>query len=154
MFLSTYPTAPVNATEPAIDYSFAGMLGKFLRRCLLPLAFNWQIVIALIPGMAAREVAVATLGTVYSISASGGGEELYSKGLASTISQAWGCLQRSLFSHGIFCATMCVNLIVTKKRNQFLEVARYNVYLFNNSSLFSLFYSFNIAKYLLGLNIE
>ncbi|MBX9839117.1 MAG: ferrous iron transport protein B, partial [Silvanigrellaceae bacterium] len=67
-FLSTYPAPPANATDPAIDYSFAGMIGKFFEPILTPIGFNWQIAIALIPGMAAREVAVAALGTVYSIS--------------------------------------------------------------------------------------
>jgi ferrous iron transport protein B len=36
-----------------------------------PIGFNWQICIALIPGMAAREVAVGALGTVYALSATG-----------------------------------------------------------------------------------
>ena len=36
-----------------------------------PIGFNWQISIALVPGLAAREVAVGALGTVYSMSAAG-----------------------------------------------------------------------------------
>ncbi|MBI5940949.1 MAG: ferrous iron transport protein B [Caulobacterales bacterium] len=65
--LSTFPYPPEGATGPAIDYSFAGLIGHFIQPLLAPIGFNWQMSIALIPGMAAREVAVATLGTIYSV---------------------------------------------------------------------------------------
>jgi ferrous iron transport protein B len=71
-FLASFPGAPEAATDPAIDYSFAAMIGKALVPVTAPLGFNWQINVALVPGMAAREIAVAALGTVYSIE---GGEE-------------------------------------------------------------------------------
>ena len=70
--LASFPLAPVGAQDPAINYSFAAMIGKALEPLFAPLGFNWQIVVALIPGMAAREVAVAALGTVYAIE---GGKE-------------------------------------------------------------------------------
>ncbi|RZJ28448.1 MAG: ferrous iron transporter B, partial [Brevundimonas sp.] len=66
-FLSTFPYPPEGATGPAIDYSFAGMIGHALEPLFRPIGFNWQMVVALVPGMAAREVAVAALGTVYSV---------------------------------------------------------------------------------------
>ena len=66
-FLASFPLAPAGATDPPIDYSFAAMIGKALAPLLAPIGFNWQIAVALIPGMAAREVAVAALGTVYAI---------------------------------------------------------------------------------------
>jgi ferrous iron transport protein B len=65
--LSTFPYPPEGATGPAIDYSFAGMIGHALEPIFAPIGFNWQMVVALVPGMAAREVAVAALGTVYSV---------------------------------------------------------------------------------------
>ena len=65
--LSTFPYPPEGATQPAIDYSFAGMIGHAIQPLLAPIGFNWQMSIALVPGMAAREVAVAALGTVYAI---------------------------------------------------------------------------------------
>ncbi|RXG99677.1 ferrous iron transporter B [Bradyrhizobium zhanjiangense] len=71
-FLASFPQPPVGATEPAIDFSLAAMIGKALAPLLAPVGFNWQIAVALIPGMAAREVAVAALGTVYAIE---GGKE-------------------------------------------------------------------------------
>ena len=67
-FLSSFPAPPAGATGPAIQYSFAGMLGHALEHVFAPIGFNWQISIALVPGLAAREVAVAALGTVYALS--------------------------------------------------------------------------------------
>jgi ferrous iron transport protein B len=71
-FLASFPQPPAGAEGPAINYSLAAMIGRALEPALAPLGFNWQIAVALIPGMAAREVAVAALGTVYAIE---GGKE-------------------------------------------------------------------------------
>lgn len=71
-FLASFPQPPVGSTEPAIDFSLAAIIGKAIEPLLSPVGFNWQIAVALIPGMAAREVAVAALGTVYAIE---GGKE-------------------------------------------------------------------------------
>ena len=68
-FLASYPGAPAGATGAAIEYSFAGMLGKALAVVFAPIGFNWQISVALVPGLAAREVAISSLGTVYALSA-------------------------------------------------------------------------------------
>ena len=67
--LLSFPAAPPDATMPAIDYSFAGRIGHAMAVVFAPLGFNWQICIALIPGLAAREVAVSSLATVYALSA-------------------------------------------------------------------------------------
>jgi ferrous iron transport protein B len=85
-FLSTFPTPPAGATEPAIYYSFAGLIGRGLEPLLAPVGFNWQIAIALVPGLAAREVAVAALGTVYALS---GDETAISESLAATLAHDW-----------------------------------------------------------------
>ncbi len=66
-FLSTFPGPPAGASGPAIDYSFAGLIGHAIQPLFAPIGFNWQMVVALIPGFAAREVAVAALGTVYAV---------------------------------------------------------------------------------------
>lgn len=71
-FLASFPQPPAGAEGPAINYSVAAFIGHALEWVLWPLGFNWQIAVALVPGMAAREVAVAALGTVYSIE---GGKE-------------------------------------------------------------------------------
>jgi ferrous iron transport protein B len=70
--LASFPQAPVGATDPAINYSLAAMIGHFIEPVTAPLGFNWQINVALIPGMAAREVAVGALGTIYAVN--GGAE--------------------------------------------------------------------------------
>ena len=83
--LSSFPGAPEGAAEPPIYYSVAGMIGRALEVILAPIGFNWQIAIALVPGMAAREVAVGALGTVYALS---GGDEVGDT-LAPLIAQSW-----------------------------------------------------------------
>ncbi|AJK45632.1 ferrous iron transporter B [Burkholderia plantarii] len=70
-FISTFPSPPDGATGPAIDYTFAGYIGRSLETLFAPLGFNWQISLSLIPAFAARETAVAALATVYAVS---GGE--------------------------------------------------------------------------------
>ena len=85
-FLLTFPGAPDGATEPAIYYSFAGIIGRGLEPLFAPIGFNWQIAIALVPGLAAREVAVAALGTVYALS---GDEGAVTEALATTLAHDW-----------------------------------------------------------------
>ena len=70
-FLSTFPQAPVGFAGSPIEYSFAGRIGHALAGVFAPIGFNWQIAVALIPGLAAREVMVAALGTVYALSQTG-----------------------------------------------------------------------------------
>ncbi|GEC55855.1 ferrous iron transport protein B [Bradyrhizobium japonicum] len=84
-FLASFPQAPAGAEGPAINYSFAAMIGHALEPLLRPIGFNWQIAVALIPGMAAREVAVAALGTVYSIE---GGKEAADQ-IGQVLAQRW-----------------------------------------------------------------
>ena len=71
-WLSSHPGAPPGATQPAIDYSYAAFIGRFIAPAMAPLGFDWTIALALIPAFAAREVVVATLGTIYAVA--GGGE--------------------------------------------------------------------------------
>jgi len=67
-FLSSFPVAPDGFAGAPIEYSLAGRMGKVLAVVFEPIGFNWQIAVALIPGLAAREVAVSALGTVYALS--------------------------------------------------------------------------------------
>ena len=84
--LLSFPSAPEGATGADIEYSIAGILGRWLSVLLEPIGFNWQISIALIPGLAAREVAVSSLGTVYALS---GGEDAAAESLIPLIAQQW-----------------------------------------------------------------
>jgi ferrous iron transport protein B len=65
-----------------------------------PLGFNWQINVALIPGMAAREVAVGALGTIYAVDAGEGAEEKIGKVLAGqwTLATALALLAWYIFA--------------------------------------------------------
>ena len=85
--LLTFPAAPVDATMPAIDYSFAGRIGHAMTAVFAPLGFNWQICIALIPGLAAREVAVSSLATVYALSAAD--DDAAAQALTPLITDGW-----------------------------------------------------------------
>ena len=86
-FLLSFPAAPVDATMPAIDYSFAGRMGHAMTTIFAPLGFNWQICIALIPAMAAREVVVSSLATVYALSAAD--DDAASQALLPLIQNDW-----------------------------------------------------------------
>ena len=85
--LLTFPGAPADATMPAIDYSFAGRIGHAMTAVFAPLGFNWQICIALIPGLAAREVAVSSLATVYALSVAN--DEAAAQVLTPLITDGW-----------------------------------------------------------------
>lgn len=112
-FLATFPAPPENATLPAIDYSYAGILGHWLSVIFAPIGFNWEISIALVPGMAAREVVVAALGTVYAMS---GNEDMIASQLGSMISQQWSLATGlSLLVWFIF-APQCLSTLATVRR--------------------------------------
>ena len=112
-FLSTFPGAPEGATQPPIYYSVAGMLGRALAVIFEPLGFGWQICIALVPGMAAREVAVGALGTVYALSQTG--DELATT-LAPIIAQSWSMATAlSLLAWFVF-APQCLSTLSVVRR--------------------------------------
>ncbi|WP_439669567.1 ferrous iron transport protein B [Cupriavidus necator] len=112
-FLSTFPSAPVGATAPAIDYSFAGMIGHALQKVFAPVGFNWQICIALVPGLAAREVAVGALATVYALS---GSEETVATQLAPMIAAQWSLATAlSLLAWYVF-APQCISTLAVIRR--------------------------------------
>ena len=85
--LLSFPAAPADASLPAIDYSLAGRIGHALAAVFAPLGFNWQICIALIPGLAAREVAVSSLATVYALSAAD--DEAAAQALLPLLQDGW-----------------------------------------------------------------
>ena len=112
-FLSSFPAPPTDATGPAIQYSLAGMIGRGLETVLAPIGFNWQISIALIPGLAAREVAVGALGTVYALSATG--EDVAAQ-LTPMIAQSWSLATAfSLLAWYVF-APQCISTLSIVRR--------------------------------------
>ncbi len=111
-FLASFPQPPVGAEGPAINYSLAAMIGHALEPLLAPVGFNWQIAVALIPGMAAREVAVAALGTVYAIE---GGKEAADQ-IGQVLANKWSLATAlSLLAWYIF-APQCASTLAVIRR--------------------------------------
>jgi ferrous iron transport protein B len=112
-FLASFPAPPPGATLPAIHYSFAGMLGRGLEVVFAPIGFNWQISMALVPGLAAREVAVSALGTVYAMSAS---RTDVATALLPVIARSWSIATGlSLLAWYVF-APQCLSTLAVVKR--------------------------------------
>jgi ferrous iron transport protein B len=112
-FLSSFPGAPEGATHPPIYYSVAGLLGRALEVIFAPIGFGWQICIALVPGMAAREVAVGALGTVYALSQTG--DEL-AVALTPLIAHSWSLpTALSLLAWYVF-APQCLSTLSVVRR--------------------------------------
>ena len=144
-FLASFPAAPEGATGPAIQYSLAGTIGRALAVVLEPIGFNWQISIALVPGMAAREVAISALGTVYALSdaqASTGADTL-----GPIISQQWSLATAlSLLAWYVF-APQCLSTLATIRR----ESRSWKIPLISATYLFVLAYLASFVTYRLAL---
>ena len=110
--LSTFPYPPAGAPGPAIDYSLAGMIGHGIEPLLAPIGFNWQMSVALIPGMAAREVAVAALGTVYAV----GDPQHQVGGLAAVLARHWSLATGLAFLAWYVFAPQCAATLGVVKR--------------------------------------
>jgi ferrous iron transport protein B len=144
-FLSTFPGPPVGATGPAIQYSLAGQIGRGLEAIFAPIGFNWQIAIALVPGMAAREVAVGALGTVYALSATG--PDVASQ-LGVLIGQSWSLATAlSLLAWYVF-APQCISTLVAVRR----ETNSWKYPMVMAVYLFALAYAASFMTYRLALS--
>lgn len=143
-FLASYPGAPAGATGMPIEYSFAGYIGKALAVVFEPIGFNWQISVALVPGMAAREVAVSSLGTVYALAAAGSDT---AEALAPLIAQQWSLATAlSLLAWYVF-APQCLSTIATVKR----ETGGWKMPMIMLGYLFALAYLASFITYRIAL---
>ncbi|HTH94857.1 MAG TPA: ferrous iron transporter B, partial [Rhodocyclaceae bacterium] len=139
-FLSSVPSPPADATGPAIRYSLAGMIGGALEHIFAPIGFNWQISIALVPGLAAREVAVSALGTVYALSASG---DDVANALTPMIVNSWSLATAlSLLAWYVF-APQCISTLAAVKR----ETNSWRYPLIMAGYLFALAYAASFVTY-------
>ena len=146
-FLSSFPGAPEGwdaSQGPAIQYSFAGMLGKALEVVFAPIGFNWQICIALVPGMAAREVAVGALGTVYSLSAADGS---VANALSPVIANGWSIATAYALLAWYVFAPQCLSTLAVVRR----ETNSWKYPLVMAAYLFALAYTAAWATYRLTL---
>jgi len=144
--LSSFPSPPPGATGPAIDYSLAGRLGHALQHIFAPIGFNWQISVALVPGLAAREVAVSALGTVYAMS---GSDTAVASHLGPLIAQQWPLATAlSLLVWYVF-APQCMSTlaVIRRETNSWRNVAIAAGYLFGLAYVASLI-TFQVARLL------
>ena len=142
-FLASFPAPPAGATGPAIQYSIAGMLGHALQFLFAPIGFNWQISIALVPGLAAREVAVSALGTVYAMS----GSSDVAGALTPIITQGWSLATGlSLLAWYVF-APQCLSTLAVVKR----ETNSWRYPLYMAAYLFALAYLGAFVTYRVAL---
>ncbi|AGX87307.1 ferrous iron transporter B [Candidatus Symbiobacter mobilis] len=112
-FLSSYPTPPEGATEPAIEYSLVGQVGMAMAPIFEPIGFNWQISVAMLPGMVAREVIVGVLGIVYALSVPNADISEY---LGPIIAQSWSLPTAwSLLAWFVF-APQCISTLAVVRR--------------------------------------
>ncbi|EKE68650.1 ferrous iron transporter B [Gallaecimonas xiamenensis] len=139
-FLCTFPGAPEGATAPAIDYSFAGQLGHLLHYVFAPIGFNWQICIALVPGMGAREVAVSALGTVYAMS---GTEDMVASQLGTVIANTWSLSTALALLAWFVFAPQCISTLAVIRR----ETNSWKVMGLATAYLFALAYLAAFATY-------
>ena len=143
--LLNFPAPPPDAVGPAIDYSFAGRIGHAMAVFFAPLGFNWQICIALIPGMAAREVAVSSLATVYALSAAD--DEAAARALEPLISDGWSLATALSLLVWYIYAPMCISTLATIKRetNSWKQMSYAMFYLFALAYLASLL-TYQVAR--------
>ena len=145
--LVTFPQAPDNASMPAINYSLAGQLGHLIHPIFAPIGFTWEICIALIPAMAAREVVIAALGVIYAMS---GDEDTVTQSLLSQISgpDGWGLATGlSLLVWFIF-APHCLATLATIRR----ETGSWKQPVVMATYLFALAYIFSFITYQVASN--
>jgi len=112
--LLTFPGAPAGHAGAAIDYSFAGRIGHAMTAFFAPIGFNWQICIALIPGLAAREVAVSSLATVYALSATD--DAAAAQALSPLIAHDWSLATALSLLVWYIYAPQCISTLATIKR--------------------------------------
>jgi ferrous iron transport protein B len=138
--LSSFPLPPENAMGSPIQYSIAGMMGKALAVIFEPIGFNWQISIALVPGMAAREVVVSSLATVYALSSSSVDA---ADALVPLISKGWSLATAlSLLAWFVF-APQCLSTIAAVQR----ETGSWKIPVIMMSYLFGLAYLASFITY-------
>lgn len=141
--LAQWPSMPDGAEGPAINHSLVGMIGRALEVVFAPIGFNWEISVALVPGMAAREVAVSALGTVYALQ---GSEEMIEAGLVATLNGLWSLPTALSFLMWFVFAPQCLSTIAVTRR----ETGGWRWPLFMIGYLFGLAYSMSFITFQLS----
>ena len=126
-----------------LEGSYAGMIGRFIEPIFHPIGFNLEMVVALIPGMAAREAAVSSLGLIYSL----GDVDETSQALQTTLSAAWTLPMALSFIAWYVYAPQCFATLATVRRetNSWKWTGFLFAYLIGLAYFASLL-TFNLAK--------
>ena len=100
--------------ESQLDVSIAGRMADGLEEVVEPIGFNKEIALALVPAMAAREVAVAALATAYSIDAAD--EAAAEQSLTEQLSGRWSLPTALAFLAWFVFAPQCLSTIAVARR--------------------------------------
>jgi ferrous iron transport protein B len=123
------------------DVSIAGKIGRGIEYVVRPIGFNHDISMALLPAMAAREVAVSAIATVYSIDSPG--EVAGAMSLQDKLQHRWSLATALAFLAWFVFAPQCISTIAVTRR----ETNGWKWPLFMVSYLFVLAYIFAGATY-------
>ncbi|MBP6031460.1 MAG: ferrous iron transporter B [Sphingobium sp.] len=113
--LLSFPKPPAGSTESPVSYSAGGRIAEGLNVVMAPIGFNRDISLALIPAMAAREVAVSALATTYSIDA-GDDEARLEQSLGERLKGNWSLPTALAFLAWFVFAPQCISTIAVTKR--------------------------------------
>ncbi|MFO1474110.1 MAG: ferrous iron transport protein B [Lysobacterales bacterium] len=105
----------LNFPGGGIEHSFAGRIGAAMEHVFAPIGFNWQICIALVPGMAAREVVVSSLATVYALAAAGNDADT-ARALSPMIQQHWSLATALSLLVWFIYAPQCLSTLAIIRR--------------------------------------
>ncbi len=112
--LLTFPKVPLDSPMSQVDYSAAGRITNVIAPIVKPIGFDRDIALALIPAMAAREVAVAALATTYAIDAPD--EETEAKSLTERLQSKWSLPTALAFLAWFVFAPQCISTIAVTRR--------------------------------------
>ena len=112
--LLSFPKVPVGSGMTQSEYSVAGRIASGLAVVTEPIGFNDKIALALIPAMAAREVAVAALATAYSVDA--GDDDATAMALGDRLAGQWSLATALAFLAWFVFAPQCISTIAVAKR--------------------------------------
>ena len=113
--LLTFPQAPKDSGTGQAEYSIAGRVASAVEVVVRPIGFNKEIALALIPAMAAREVAVSALATTYAIDDKGN-EDATAKSLGDRLASKWSLATALAFLAWFVFAPQCISTIAVIRR--------------------------------------
>ena len=113
--LLTFPQTDPKSGVSQINYSIAGRIANAIAPAVAPIGFNRDIALALIPAMAAREVAVSALATVYAIDGAGDPSKAEA-GLVQNLRASWALPTALAFLAWFVFAPQCLSTIAVVRR--------------------------------------